>query len=105
MDRQCVKNSNLQTAYWNANRTVLAYRDGVIEFLQDYNLDVFLINETWLKSSGRHKIPNYNFYHSNKGGGIAILVKSNIGHYLANSFTNDNIESTPVKINTSSSNK
>lgn len=106
MARQRANKSNLQTAYWNANGTVLAYREEIIEFLHDYNLDVFLINETWLKPSRNLRIPNYNIFRddrtSNKGGGTAIFVKSNIDHCLAHSFSSDNIESTAVKINTSS---
>lgn len=71
-----------------------------------YNLDVFFIDETLLKPSGNLSIPNYNFYRndrtSTKGGDTAVLVKSNIDHCPANTFSNDNIESTAIKMNTSS---
>lgn len=104
MSRHQNKLVNLQTAYWNANGSVITHKGEIIEFLKEYNIDVFFINESWLKPSKKFQLPNYITYRddrlTNKGGGTAILVKINIDHRLAHSFSSSNIESTAVVVNT-----
>lgn len=76
----------LKICYWNAN-SLTGKKPAVRAFLETHKIDLFLIGETFLKSSSSgFNIPNYHSYMTNRtagrGGGTAILVKKTIPHYL-----------------------
>ena len=51
-------------------------------FLKESDIDILTLNETWLKSKFKLDIPNYIITRNDRprmqGGGVAILVRSNI---------------------------
>lgn len=47
-----------QTTYGNTNG-IMGKRDGLVQFLQEFTVDVMLVQEAYLKSSKSLRIPNY----------------------------------------------
>ena len=51
-------------------------------FLKENDIDIFTLNETWLKSNFKLDIPNYTITRNDRprrrGGGLAILVRNDI---------------------------
>lgn len=77
------KPSYLRLAYWNAC-SVNNKKPEIETFLQEHNIDIFLISETFLRPQIHFNIANYVTYRYDRddgpGGGTAILVKRNISH-------------------------
>jgi endonuclease/exonuclease/phosphatase (EEP) superfamily protein YafD len=103
-----IKPTSLQTAFWNARASLLRDKHEIRHFLEEHDIDILLINETWLKPSHRFNIPNYTIHRNDrptKGGGTAILVKSNIEHCSIHlqppaRVTRQAIESTSILVTT-----
>lgn len=72
-------------------------------FLQNENVDIMLVGETWFKPNINFKIPNYTTYRTDRTtqphGGTAILIKKHIPHIYYQSRTCQ-IENTIIEINT-----
>jgi hypothetical protein len=104
------KPTSLQIAFWNAGGTVNRDKKEIIHFLEEHDIDILLVNETWLKPHHNINFPNYSTYRtdrlSDKGGGTAVIIKSKIDHCPSHrpststpTFT-PNIEETTVLVNT-----
>lgn len=66
----------LKVVVWNAHS--VKNKSLELSFLiQNLNVDIILLNETWLAEDDIFSIPNYVTYRSDRArGGTAILVKS-----------------------------
>lgn len=77
------KNS-LKIVYWNANG-LSSKKHELIDFLDEQEVEVILIGETWLNNNHTIKIPNYSIYKNdriqNERGGAAIAKKRTIPHF------------------------
>lgn len=95
--------TNLKLCYWNSDG-INNKKEELIQFLQEHQIDVLLLGETWLTTGSRFTIPNYNTYRNDRtdqpGGGTAICVKKSISHYLYSS-TDGDIENTVIIVKTS----
>jgi hypothetical protein len=104
------KPTSLQIAFWNARGLVMRDKKEIIHFLEEHDIDILLVNETWLKPQHKVNFPNYSIYRTdrlaNKGGGTAVIIKSKIDHCpsnrpsLATPTFSPNIEETTVLVNT-----
>lgn len=98
-------NKNLNIMSWNAN-SVRNKQAELHDVLSKYDIDVALLQETFLKSSHRYSIPGYVVYRNDRtpgsGGGTAVLVRKNITHNVLPSSRLNNIEHTSIQIETSS---
>lgn len=93
---------SLSIVSWNAN-SVLNKRQEVPVFLQDYQIDILLLQETFLRPCHSWKIPNYSIYRTDRtngpGGGTAIIIKNSLPHHLPTSLpTLQNTETTSIQI-------
>lgn len=74
-------------------------------FLSEQNIDICLLNETWLKSTSI--IPNftpYNLIHKNsvnEHNGVGILIKQNIKYSIVNTTFHDSIQNICISVETS----
>lgn len=94
--------NTLKLAYWNAT-SVINKKVEIRAFLESHKIDVFLLQETFLKPTHTFNIPNYHTYRNDRstpGGGTAILVKKNIKHSTTTQLQLNNFETTSVKIHT-----
>lgn len=89
--------------YWNANG-VRNKTQELLQFLQDYNIDVALINETHTKPSHDLQIQNYRTYRTDRpnrpGGGTAILIRNRLKHVQTEHPDTDTIEHTDIIVRT-----
>lgn len=96
-----MSNRKLKILIWNSR----GIRNKLIEFF-DYlirnDIDIALVNETWLKSDITMNHPNFYCYRRdrtfNRGGGVAIVVNKNICHTLLPKVDCTLIENIGVKI-------
>lgn len=69
--------------YWNANG-LLSKKHELMHFLEEEEVDVIMIGETWLNNNHMLKIPNYSIYRNdrihNPRGGTAIAIKRTLPH-------------------------
>lgn len=75
----------------------------VKSFLFDNNIDIYLMNETWLKKSDMCKLTGYNFIGkcSNNGyGGVGILLRDSLRYKILDTTFYQDIQSTAVSIET-----
>lgn len=90
----------VKIAYWNASG-IKNKKHELLFFLQENNIDVMLIGETWLKPKDHFQMVNYTIYrtdrtHTTKGG-TAICVRNILPHIKLTTNTTK-IESTAIKI-------
>lgn len=86
---------------WNAN----SIQNKLIELqdlLEEKNIDILLLQETFLKPNKKFGIPNYKIYRTDrldgKCGGTLIGVKKNIVHKRLENFKTKTIEHTAIEI-------
>ena len=88
MDRRI--EHTLNVSYWNAN-SIRTKIFELYEFMKDYEVDIFCIQETMLKESDNlHSHPEYFMYRNDRpteenqraAGGVAILIRRSIKHEL-----------------------
>lgn len=88
-------------ASWNAN-SLTNKKHELEDFLINFDIDIMLINETWLRQGNIFKIANYYTYRDDRqnrpGGGTAILIKNNIKHDILYSPETENLETTSIQI-------
>lgn len=102
-----VQQNSLKICFWNAR----ALKNKLIEtfnFLITENIDVLLVNETWLKSTDSVlKNSNYKCYRLDRldksGGGVCIFIKKTIKHTLLPWLNTNVIESIGINIQNNSS--
>lgn len=77
------KMQKLKIATWNG-RGITRKASEIEYFLNSYNIEVMLIQETWLKEKTPFELQNYQVYREyrkiGKGGGTAIAVKKTLKH-------------------------
>lgn len=98
-----MENKPLRIVFWNANgvrhkQTELTY------FLQNYKVDVLLLNETQLKPCHKLVLQNYNTYRTDRlttpGGGTAVLVKKHLKSYELPNTPSPDLETTGIVLKT-----
>lgn len=78
------KPSNLRIAFWNAN-SILNKKMESETFIQESNIDIMLVSETFLRQCHNFNVANYITYRKDRnncpGGGTATIIKRNIQHF------------------------
>ena len=93
-------------AAWNSNG--LQQRALEIKtFIYNNNIDILLVSETHFTTKSYMKIPYYTIYDtkhlSRKAhGGIAVIVRNDIKHYLHSQVNKEYLQATTVTVQTSS---
>lgn len=98
----------LKIAFWNAN-SVRNKKSLLLDFIKRENIDIMLVNETFLRKSEKFNVPNFNIYRRDRenkpGGGVAIIIPRSIPHSeLPVPDTSPNIEAVGVRIKTKTGN-
>jgi len=98
--------SKLRVVTWNAN-SIYHKKDEFFDFLLENVIDIALINETHLKRDLSFSHPEFKSYRLDREGqlskgGVAILVRHNISHYLLPSYHTKILECIGVSINSTS---
>lgn len=96
-----IKPNELSILSWNANSIIDKFIE-LQELLEDKNIDIFLIQETFLKPHKKFGIPNYKIYRTDrldgKCGGTLIGIKKNIKHTRIENLSTKVIEHTIIEI-------
>jgi endonuclease/exonuclease/phosphatase family metal-dependent hydrolase len=83
---------------WNAH----SVRNKITElnlFLENKDIDIALISETWFETKDCYNFNNYSLYRADRDrGGVAILIKSSISHSSVSSIKLDYAESVSLVI-------
>ncbi|KAG5669630.1 hypothetical protein PVAND_017515 [Polypedilum vanderplanki] len=88
----------LKTAIWNAH-SVCNKINELSVFLNDYNIDLILLSETWTNVNSRVDIIGYNYYRVDRvHGGVLIYIKSSIPHKFHSSLVLNYAESVTISI-------
>lgn len=92
---------SLKIVSWNAC-SIIGKKLELQEFIEENNVDIVLLSETWLHNGLQLKIPNYKIYRNDRqnrpGGGTAILIKSKIKHDLFSTPDLVHLECTIIQI-------
>lgn len=91
----CIAQFNIQSA--NSKKQLL------INFLQNKNIDICLLNETWLKDHQNFSIPGYNFYNKNSvnsHNGVAILIKPFLKYTVLDTPFYEDIQTIALSLST-----
>lgn len=91
----------LKVITFNA-RSVLSQRTDLMRFLQSHQVDVLLLQETFLKPGHRFSIPNYQVvrFHWAHQGGTAIIIRSSLVFDKLQSLPTPYLQTTGVRIRT-----
>lgn len=88
---------------WNCqslNPKIIEFRDHIIS----NNIDIALLNETWLTAQHTLYVPSYTIYRSDRQnaahGGVAIIIKNNIKHTQIPFINTEIIEQVGIKVYT-----
>jgi hypothetical protein len=92
----------LKICFYNA-RSILPQINELQHFLHHHNIDIMLLNETFLKPTNKFSFPNYTIHRNdrpppNTCGGTAIIIKSSIIHSRATIPPLTSIETTAITI-------
>ncbi|CAG5093078.1 Protein of unknown function, partial [Cotesia congregata] len=91
---------NIKICSWNSNGLKNKLGE-VIQFLNSYKIDIFLINETRLSDKDKLKIKNYNCIRKDKGhtaGGVAILIRKDLAYKELSIDNSITIECISIKL-------
>lgn len=104
MNTRKIRPSELKLAFWNADG-ILRQKIEIQEFTKRHNLDLLLVNETFLKPCHRDpKIANYTLYRSDRltgpGGGTAIYVRQSLEHHEVDTPQLAQAEANTIELNT-----
>lgn len=103
MDSTPTTQSQLRVAHFNI-QSAHSKKPLLIKFLQEQNIDICLLNETWFKDNGRiFRIPGYNIHFknaSNEHGGVAILIKPYIKYDLLQTTFYEDIQTIAISLST-----
>jgi hypothetical protein len=93
----------LKILIWNAH-CVKNKKSELLNFIAKYNVDVLLLNETWLTNADNFSIPNFQMYRTDRiRGGTAIIIKSSILHSFSSGIKENYAEATSIRIFTEKS--
>ena len=71
-------------------------------FLKENDIDILILNETWLKHNFKLDIPNYTITRkdrpSRQRGGVAILVRNDIKFDIVDTCSNINTDNNAITI-------
>ena len=77
--------NNLKICFWNAH-SIRNKINETIDFINNNNIDVLILTETWLQVSDKIHASNFKCYRLDRtnrgGGGIAVLINRKIQHSL-----------------------
>ncbi len=99
---QSINSHNIKIVTWNANG-LLARKAELLHFLSTEKIDVALIIETRLSSRQFTRFAGYRLYtcdHTGEvtHGGLAILIRNNLGHHLLNPLRTPHLQATCISI-------
>ena len=84
MDNSSPKVGHLKIASWNAY-SIKAKKLELLKFLQEHEIDVLLVQETFLKPQDKFTLQNYTIIRQDRlrerGGGTLVATRKNIYHY------------------------
>jgi exonuclease III len=92
----------VQIAVWNSNG--LNYHIGEIPiFIKTNKIDIVLISESHTTEQSVIKIPYYTIYYSHHPDGAArvgsaLIMKSQVKHYVVEPYITNKIQSTVIKL-------
>ncbi|GIZ02482.1 putative RNA-directed DNA polymerase from transposon X-element [Caerostris extrusa] len=97
---------SLRIGCWNACSLRRQF-DEVIQFVTDHDIDIFLIQETFLQLGQTPNIPNFTLYKNDKisinsrrtSGGTCIYVKKALVHYQIPTPELESTEATIINLN------
>lgn len=100
---------SLSIALWNA-QSIQPKINELYIFLNQNDIDIILLSETWLKHDVSFSLPNYKVYRKDRycsnprkrivGGGVAIAIKNELRHSLLKDHRTTVIETIGIEINT-----
>ena len=83
-------------------RSLLSTLDEVLLFIQQYDIDVMTLSETWLDESisDLEVCPNliFRWDRNRRGGGVAVILSSNIRCRVCPDLSKGNIESLWIQL-------
>lgn len=95
------KPKELHILSWNANG-ISNKKIELEELIHDNNIDIFLLQETFLKPSHSFSIANYKIYRNDRltgrQGGTLIGIKKNLIHQRTQNLQTQEIENTSIEI-------
>lgn len=95
--------NELKIMHWNA-QSVQQIQHDLFHCIHSHNIDITLLQETWLKPNVQLFHPDYTCHRLDRldrsGGGIAIIVRKTIQHKLLPSIKTKIIESLGIEIAT-----
>lgn len=95
--------SKINVMAWNC-QSVYPKKIELVHHLLNNNIDIALLNETWLQNHHTLHLPSYTIYRADRlngaHGGVAIVIKSNIKHTVINNIHTQIIEQIGIKIST-----
>lgn len=98
----CANNDTFNIVSWNAQS--ISNESKLTELrllLNDYDVHVACIQETFLTSNMKIHIQNYTIYRNDRsthGGGVAIIVRNNISHRLLKLHNTSSIENISIEV-------
>lgn len=84
-------------------QSIISKKALLINFLFDNDIDICMLNETWLKSGSVFSIPSYNIVQQNGPdghGGAAILIKNSFKYSIIQTPYFDFLQSTAIRLKT-----
>lgn len=102
MDLSSPRASQLRIAQFNI-QSANSKKPLLFKFMQEQNIDVCLLNETWFKEHHNFRIPGYNLHSrisKNPYNGVAILIKPEIKYNIINTTFYEDIQTIAVSIST-----
>ncbi|GIY34432.1 hypothetical protein CEXT_205101 [Caerostris extrusa] len=103
---------SLRIGCWNACGLRRQF-DEVIQFVTDHDIDIFLIQETFLQPGRTPNIPNFSLYKNDRisinsrrtSGGTCIYVKKALVHYQIPTPELESTEATIINLNIGNKNQ
>lgn len=100
-DAHFVRAPSLRVCAWNAEGLTIRMRELQAAMIE-YDCDIYLIGETWLRPGNRFSMPNYRIYRTDRltgrGGGTAVVIKSKITHRHVLTPVRPFLEETTVEV-------
>lgn len=94
-------NKQLRILYWNAEG-IKGRKHEFTHILKELDVDVALLNETFLKPQMNFKLAGYKVYRSDRptdqGGGTAVVVRHNLNHHEVITPTLTSIEANAIQL-------
>lgn len=93
---------NVHVMHWNAQGiTTVSAASQLEQVLHEKNIDILLLNETFLKPHHKLQLGGYKIHREDRlthGGGVLIAVKNNLVHKLLPKINTSSIENISIQI-------